>query len=371
MNYKIKICLLLVVFGFSCSTTEKKTNGLKKIVLRKTSQIQPISGFVGSVDYVEFSFPEKPLIIGQIDDAKVLDNNIYIKQHVSRETGILRFSANGKFLNAVGTNGRGAGEIQNPRDLVVYQNNLAVWDQSEILIFSKTGNFISKLFDAHLPGNSFFCSQNNFYLFHETTAPGLLSKYSTEGDLQNVFHPYQNEFAGTGYSRVWEAAKDSFHLFSPINDTIYSFSSEKLIPQYEIVGKGNPTFIQLLKKAEKREPMELLKYINTNRHWVIHRYLENRNFIFVAYRLGSSSYNLLIRKENWETFYYETLINDIDGGVWSDPVYLSENDELYVPLNAYQITGHKIKNKKRHEFDEIQKETDMNDNPKIMICKLK
>jgi hypothetical protein len=50
---------------------------------------------------------------------------------------------------------------------------------------------------------------------------------------------------------------------------------------------------------------------------------------------------------------------------------LSEENELYIPLNSYQIDGHDIKNKKRHTFEEIQKKTEGSENPVIMVCKLK
>jgi hypothetical protein len=117
--------------------------------------------------------------------------------------------------------------------------------------------------------------------------------------------------------------------------------------------------------------VERQRFINNNRHWVVKQYLENKNFIFITYRLGSNPFILLIRKADGKTIYCKELINDIDGGVWDDPVYLSDDDKLYIPLNAYQITGHKMKNKKRHGFDAQMEKAQQNNNPVVMVCKLK
>jgi len=371
MKYKFEICIILIVFNFSCSNIRKKPKDIKTILLKKTEDVQPFSSFISELDYIELKFTQNNLMAGKIESLKLLDNDIIIKQSVKRETELLRFSEDGKFLNKIGQIGKEPGEINDPRDVILYNNDFAVWDQNGIKLFSKSGDYKEKLFNARLPGNRFFYSKNRFNLFHETTAPGYLSEYAQDGSLEHIFNRNNLEYSGTGYSAVTELAKDSFHLFSPINDTIYAFAHEQLIPKYIIQGKSYPTLVQTLKKAGSLNPQETLKYLNNNRHWTIKTYLENRNFIFIVYQLGSYPFHLIIRKSDWQTTYIEEIINDIDGGVWDDPVYLSDNDELYIPLNAYLIKGHKIRNKIRHGFEKVIEMTELSNNPVIMRCKLK
>jgi hypothetical protein len=371
MKSKILIFIILVVFTFSCGRQNKNQGDIRTILLKKTDDVQPISGFVSEIEYVELEFPEVDRVIGKITGLKLLDDEFLIKHRFSNVTNLLHFSGDGSFLNEIGKNGGNAGNDFYPRDIIAYKNGYAVWDSTGISSFSKSGEWEEKLFDVRYHGNRFFHSSNKFYFFHETNAPGLLSEYSETGKQERIFQPYNQGFEGQSYAGVTELAKDSFHLFTPINDTVYAFANNNLSPKYIISGRSYPTLIQLLKKAGLREKMEMLRFINSNRHWVITQFLENRNFIFVAYKQGSYSFSLIIRKNNWETVYVKNLINDIDGGVWSDPVYLSDDDVLYVPLSSYQITGHTIKNRKKHSFEDLQKETEANKNPVIMMCKLK
>lgn len=371
MKHKLKISIVLIIFSFSCSTIEKKTKDIKTILLKETEQIQPFSSFISELDYIELKPMGNNLVNGKIESIKLLNNDIIIKQRVKRKTELLRFSSDGKFLNKIGQVGEGGNEINDPRDIVIYNNDYAVWDQKGIKLFTQTGDYKKSLFRTKLPGNRFFDSKNNFYLFHETTSPGYLSEYTPKGKLVHVFNRNKHNYSGTGYSGIAEMAKDSFHLFSPINDTIYAFANEQLIPKYTFHGKSYPTLVHSLKKAGTGTPQEILRYLNSNRHWTIKTYLENKNFIFIVYQLGSYPFHLIIRKSDWQTTYIEEIINDIDGGLWNDPVYLSDNDELYITLNSYQISGHKMRNKVRHSFDKIIKEAELTGNTYIMRCRLK
>ena len=129
--------------------------------------------------------------------------------------------------------------------------------------------------------------------------------------------------------------------------------------------------MQILKNVEDLEKQEALKYINENQHVVVKNYLENKNYIFITYWVGSNSSNVLIDKKNWESIYFSTGINDIDGGIWDTPLYLSDDDILYIPINSYKIGSHKIVNKKRKGFSKLKEKTQFGDNPIIMRCKLK
>jgi hypothetical protein len=80
----------------------------------------------------------------------------------------------------------------------MYNDDYAVWDQSGVYVFSKSGEYQRKLFDADRPGNRFFYSQNKFYLFHETTAPGYISEYSTSGTPEHIYKPNRLQHTGLG-----------------------------------------------------------------------------------------------------------------------------------------------------------------------------
>lgn len=370
MRIKTQIGLLVLIVLFSCSA-DNNNNNIKSILLQETKNVFPISSFIKDVNYIRFSSENSSFVIGQIEDLKILEKDIIIKQRIARETTMLRFSSEGKFLNEIGINGKGANEILNPKDVILYNDGYAVWDQLAIHSISKSGKYNKKLFNAHIQGNRFFYLQNNFYLFHGLSAPGYLSRYNDYGDIRQIYLPNNHEFGSTGYSKIIKLGEDKFHLFSPMLDTVYTFSNNQLIPQYQISGKPYPTFMEILKKAGKRTPPEMLKFINNNKHVVIDRYLENQDYIFISYRLGKEIFQLLIKKKDWKLTYFKKCINDIDGGLWQNPFFLSEDNVLYIPLYSYEIKAHKVVNKKRNKFEVLQNKITLDDNPVIMICKLK
>lgn len=370
MKNRTLIILLIVFTGVSCSTNNKSGKEVKTIFLKETNDFLPISNFIEDVNYTELKLDDKHSEIGTIEKIKVLDKEIIIKQRTAQETGLLRFSDTGKYLNEIGIQNTVPNVIQNPRDIILYNDEYAVWDISGVHSISKTGNYKRKIFDARFPGNSYFYFKNSFFLFHEYTSPGYLSQYSEKGNLVKTYSPVDFSFAGMGYSKIEQLDKNEFHLFSPVIDTIFNFNGNILLPVYLFDSGLYPSFSELMRKYEGKHPLELLKYVNNNRHMVVDRYLENRNFIYVTYRLGSNPFHLLVRKKNWELIYFKKCFNDIDGGLWEEPYYLSEDDVLYIPLYSYQIQNHVIANKYNKGFNLLQDKI-QNDNPVIMKCKLK
>ncbi len=363
MKNRFLFIIFLVIINVSCSQKEQKTGNLKRILLQKTKDIQPISSFISDVDYIELSYPAN-INPGKIELVKLLNKEFIVKQKYAGTTSILRFSSDGEFINKIG-NER---EVQSPRDIIIYNDDYAVWGETGVYVFSKNGEFQQKILNISKSGNRFFNSENNFYFFNELGKPGYLSEYSASGKAGKVFHPVQKEFENAGYSIVEEITQNYFHLFSPLIDTVYSFSNKKLTPQYIIEGDVHPTYIELLKKVGDKSETEKNRYINNNQHWIVTDYLENSDYIFIVYRLGSYPFNLIIRKSDWQTSYIKEFVNDIDGGVWEAPSYLSDDNKLYIPLASYQISGHKMLNKKRHGFDEQMEKAQENDNPVLMVC---
>ena len=363
------IIVVLVALVSGCANTEQNSAEFKNIVLKKNENVEVLSRFVSDLDYIELKYPADSLI-GPIESLKLLGDDIIIKQRNTNKLNYLRFSGNGQFLNKIGTDSESV-SLQTPQDILKYDDKFAIWDQAGVHALSASGKYLGKIFNTRQTGNSFFYSRNNFYLFHESKGPGYLSKYTRDGKLSEVYKSGKKEMDDLNYSRVIEVEKDSFHLFSPINDTIFSFSQEQLSPKYLIQGKSYPTFVNVLQEISALDDTEKLKYLHNNKHWVIKRYLENRNFIFVVYRLASDSHYLIIRKSDWKTTYFGRAINDIDGGIWDYPMFLSDDDELYIPLGTYQISGHKMMNKRRFEFEEVIERNLENHSPVIMKCKLK
>jgi hypothetical protein len=369
MKIKIVILAAIMLFGFGCSEKETSTKNIKQIALKENNDVEVLSRFVSDIEYLDLMYPADSLV-GPIENLKIINDEIIVKQRHGNTFKYVRFSEDGEFLNEIGHSGS-TGNLRVPHDILAFDDKFAIWDEEGVHAYSKTGEYLDKMFRTTHPGNSFFYSQANFYLFHESNGPGYLSEHSNSGEMLKVYKPGNAQIDDLDYSRVIELEHDRFHLFSPINDTIFSYANKQLSPQYLVQGEGYPTLINVLKEIDSLDEAEKLKYLHNNKHWVIKRYLENPNYIFVVYRLASDSFYTLIRKSDWEATHFERVINDIDGGIWDYPMFLSKEDELYIPLGTYQITGHKILNRKRFDFEDVKKRNLQNGNPVIMKCKLK
>ena len=371
MKFNTIYFLVFTILINSCSKRADVGDALKTIHLTKSKDVLPISIFIKDLDYLELKFPSNKIEIGEIKDLKIIDNEIIIKQRKAKEISFLRFSKDGTYKNKITQNGKEIPDLLLPRDIIQYQNDYAIWGQSGIHIISKNGKYKEKLFDVNKTGNSFLFSKNSFFLFHESTSPGYLSQYNVKGTQEKIYNPTNRQISDLGYSKIFPQGKENHHLFSPMTDTVFSFFENEIIPKYILDGSPFTPFMQILKNVEDLEKQEALKYINENQHVVVKNYLENKNYIFITYWVGSNSSNVLIDKKNWESIYFSTGINDIDGGIWDTPLYLSDDDILYIPINSYKIGSHKIVNKKRKGFSKLKEKTQFGDNPIIMRCKLK
>lgn len=122
--------------------------------------------------------------------------------------------------------------------------------------------------------------------------------------------------------------------------------------------------------------------------WV-RRVFETINFLFVEYRISKDKqiYHLIKEKKNGKEWTFDPevgLINDIDGGPSFKPeLYFTRNktEYLVIWINAFELKAHveseafkvftpKYPEKKK-ELEQLAAKIDENDNPVLMLVKLK
>lgn len=220
-----------------------------------------------------------------------------------------------------------------------------------------------------MTGGTFFNLKNNFMLINPLPSSEFLSTYNKKSRPLHINKPNER-IEKWIYTDIASLGKDEYHLISSFCDTVYAFYNNKLMPRYRLDGGPYPSLSKVWQNVGDRDPKETMRYIYDTQHVLVRNYLENEDVIFITYWVGSNSTTVIIKKKDWETRYYARAVNDIDGGIWDKPLYLSDNDELYVPISAYKIKGHKISNKWHKDFEELQEKMSDNGNPVIMRCRL-
>ena len=367
MNLRFPLFLLVFLLLISCSNKKVVEEGVKTIELSKSKDILPISSFISELDYLELKINEVNIEIGEILDIKELGNDLIVKQRRAGELSFIRFTKKGDFINEIVNNKKG--KIAQPFDIIQYKNDYAVLAENGIHIVSKTGKYKTKLVTGEMAGSSLFTVNNAFYTLNETSNNQLVIDYAADKKTEKVTFP-DVRYRKMIYSFVTETAKNNYHLVSSFSDKVSLFSNNKLQTAYAFDSGEIPMFSDTWKMAEKLEGKEKQRFIFETQNVLVKNYLENKGYIFINYWVGSSSSTVVINKTNWESLYFAHGVNNLDGGIWDKPLHLSDKNELYVPLTAYKISGHKISNKRDKGFEELQAQIANSGNPVIMKCLL-
>jgi len=370
MKYTSFFLLFLFILNFSCKENKVVSDGLQTILLKESSDILPISSFVKDLEYIELQITDNKIELGEILDVKTINNELIVIQRRAKEISFLRFTKDGRFINQLVNNKEGAGDIPDPLDIISYKKDFAVLGKNGIYSIDKNGKFQSRLIHSKMPGSKLFQSKDNFFVVNEIPDAGFCSVFSDKKKPAIRAFP-EERLRDMATSNITFNVQKEAHFFSSFSDTIFSFSGNSFIPVYGIDSGEYPSFAKVWSNLGDRNYTETLKYINNTQHAKIKSFLENDDYIFITYWLGSHGSTSIIKKDTWEVTYFAQAVNNIDGGLWDKPLYLTDNNELYIPITAYKVGGHKISDKRHHEFEKIQLHIAATGNPVIMCCKLR
>ncbi len=373
MKFSLIISFIFVLFSCKDGTIEHDSSKPKAILLKNEIKNVNLSEIITDINYIPLETIKESLV-GEIIKIKIYENIIYILNQAGENSNIKIFSFSGKYLGDIGRIGNGPEEIQKPRDFVINNDIIFVWDNIGIHSFTKTGNYLKFLFEAHFVGRTFFYNDNSFFFLHELNPPGFLTKYDIKGNLKKVFIPSDIWLGAFEHSKIIEL-ESNYTIFSPTFDTIYTYLENNLLPKYVIQCNEAKSMGKLFLENKDLNPYELSKVINTTPSFDITCYNENERFIYINYTIDKRNNTLLINKESLDYQYSTHFINDIDDGIFGNARFITKDDKLIIPLNSFDILEHIKKNqasiKKNSPLRIVSKNLRLTSNPVLMICKIK
>lgn len=311
-----------------------------------------LSDIADSIVYIPLEYV-KDNPVGYIGDFKYFSENIFIHVYGS-EQKFLRFDGKGKFLNKIGTMGRGPGEypggssfsvIDNPDRLYILCNFVP----RNVLEFDYKGNLLTKVLTANPSVGSFEAISSDRFLFlarSDTSFHDLADLNDRNNkSLYVVAHPllsnpkhkdltyleYPGARSGTYYNRLplfW----DEFSM-----DTIYSIKNDSIYSKY-ILDKGNEG--APFEKLYSRNTMRPLDLSTTPERWnyllpisftetfhdvFIMAIFKNKELYLINYNKASQSLSsmktlfILPDNPNEPAPVSPKFKNDIDGGISLGP----------------------------------------------------
>jgi hypothetical protein len=344
---------------------------------------------VKDVEYIPLETNQASLFNG-IYKIIVSGSDIYISDF---QGSFLRFGNNGSFKNRFNKRGRGAEEYLYADDFTIDPNCQDIYINApfnhKIYCYTNQGRFLD-CFSAP-KGTKTIVFNNDEILCHRFYSTGQIESYlvnvDKKGNVLKNFPTYKykielnNQF---GYINeiIWFRSKGSLYIKDIHSDTVFLFNNNQLIPQYILNHGGKTISIEARSHfiTEENFIKNGPKYsveINVWRfgNYIISEFMSNSRLYIYAGEINGHSEHLADLKLG--------IINDINGGPnlkYNTIYYYDDNTILswvnaceliaYVHSETFKSSTPKYPEKKK-ELKKMANRLHENDNPVLMLVKLK
>jgi hypothetical protein len=400
---KTLLIILTLLLVYSCKSNTSKTAsdpGTDKFFeinyedILKNSKVIPLSQVASNVEYIKLE-TNNDCMIRRIRDCLFTDSLIFI----ANLDHILKFSRDGKFLQKIGSPGRGPGEIDLIRTMSILPEDKMIVVQKnairEMLYLSFDGSVIKTV---KIPNALYIKVMNDGrFIAYDAGAEGsnknTFNLINEKGDTISAIKNYCNWVNKSGmvimagsYPVPFTSGNNWFFK-DRYNDTVYTVFSNKIIPSYTInLGKFKlPDELRL----ERLGPDRMQEFREKAPDYFHTMLFEAANKLFIVaecFGKGENKYLIYDKKEgignllNNGSGSSAGFLNDLDGGIDFWPTGIVNNNQVYRPLEIVTLKE-KIEKKsgestvkypdKKIAFEKLISNSDISDNPILMIVTLK
>ena len=380
-----------------------------------------LSNIASEIKYISLETTPDNLI------SRIVSIDIY-NQYILIKTPekILLFTDEGKFLYEISKKGSGPTEYHLTgvptiiKDLIYIPSIIG---RQELLVFNLSGKFINAI---PIPRNYISSTYHNWLILSDLDfllqVPNIngsekfrIIKLNSKGDTIKGY-PNTTFFNGPAdnLSGGTIALAANFYIYNEtvkfkevLNDTLWELGTSRLIPQYVFYrGKyGMSNSFRALPREEYKKELSKIIYIQNifetnNKFYFRTAFLKQYPFDF--YRAPMTAFGIEIRdpypilgiydKKIKDIFFVKPsniedqieptgIFNDIDGGINFYPKRLINNDLLISWVKAYELKQYigsttfnnsaPIYPEKKKELEQLANSLNENDNPVLMLVKLK
>ena len=356
-----------------------------------------LSEIAYDIEYIKLEATPESLIGGGLRNHIVTDDYIFIYE----QRRLLQFDRTGKFVKQIGREGRGPGEVLLARNFAMDKENNIIYMlanfKNEILKYdATTGEFLGSFQRSEylgdntmqgafqVIGNGILASLSQFMTQYRPEYV-LLEVFDNEGNIlkkhKSHIFSYQNDekiekMQFVSHMQTW-IFQDQLRLFERGNDTIYTLVELMLEPEY------------ILNLGKYKKPLHTGIY-RSDRYIHLYSFRETKSALYFLYTYDDEMFSAKYSKENGQFFRFvnpdgqkNRIHNDVDGGLSIWPYYYEGEleDEWYYLVDAINmkqmLTPEYLKEseakypEKKEDLKEFIEELSIEDNPVIMIIKLR
>ncbi len=397
--------LLTLIVLFSCKQKKEPDNSIDLTAITEPSEPN-LSELGAEVMYIQLETNES-CIIQQIDKLIYESGTFFILGSINPyvespdkdapppppmmpKRSVYRFSKTGEFICQIGQLGKGPSEYRYIHEFLYNRSNntINIYFLNEIKEFSLDGVWEKNITIDSDEVISLGYTNNQFLGFIDNSAGQNEYSFVLIDANGKVLNRFENKYKfSISKNAIIYPSECIFYQYNGIlhckemhSDTIFSFDNGIFIPKY------------ILKQGEAKYTPDLRKeYIfeNNNRDKIIiqKNSFESENYLFFQYRLKDRG-NCFIQNKSDGTRYLVNndtgLVNDMDNGPnlkIQNTLTVDGVEYLVSWINAFELKAHvtseAFKNstpkypEKKKELEQLANGLDENDNPVLMLVKLK
>jgi hypothetical protein len=394
-------CLML---SWQCSEKNKKRKhkneyqvislDFKKII--NNEKKAKISDIAEKVEYIKLEWKNDSKI-GNILDAKLTNEYIFI--HHSAFGLLAQFDRKGNFIRNIGKQGRGPKEYSLIRNFSIDEEKGLIFIQGnwvkKTLVFTFDGKYLRSIKNTSLEFHSnTWVHDSTFLEFMEPLFGDEKFVFVEKTEFGDTIQGVKNHFFWEEYKKdkyimsfhnrnIFYRLNSKLHFKGWYNDTIYTYDTKNRITPKYFVNLGNHKLddeLRIEKTGRNKIP--------ENTYWF--EFWESERYIFLPY----GSYSLKQGKKGFAYFDKKTkeamslkenngeisFINDFDGGPRFKLRFVKDS-LAYSFIEAFEIMEHMnsgqfynstpLQTEFKNKFVKKMKDITENDNPVLMIIKLK
>ncbi len=373
MNIKIKkalIFLLLPIF-YACNQNIKD---VELIVFDYSSKMSLFQyDRINSISLIPLQTDEHYLI-GDMPELRLADDNLFIMHSVGdTPLRIDRFNMRGEYLNRIGREGRGPGELVS--SLIscwsLYGSEMIgvhSYGSNRILLFDFAGEYVSEI---HFQPDAFMVCGHDSNIWAlmppETNAPRLICLSENGEEIKSMLNSEKTYFPGAYLWRPFYQTNDKLYIGMPYENTIYVAEQDSVRPAF---------FIDAGKYAIPHEfytdPFKVWESIQQNGHAAVLRFMESRDYYVIQVLIRLMEHEEMIwgikNKEEKEWFWSKREITPC--GYEYYIAEISEDNRLLLLINNNSLTE-KLPLMQNVLNPQVYESSSDNDNPVLVEIQLK
>ena len=373
---KIIIILSVCFFALSCKTNQKP-----KITTILFSEVENFNLFSNKslelLSYIPLETAGSPIVNST---SKMIEYNNTYYFFDQFKMVVYRFDKYGKFLNKIGSKGRGPTEYSRVEDFCIDPANgnvefLSLTSQ-QIYQYTKEDTYISKIKIEGYP-YSFTKFDNGMYLFckgqveDKNSQIGKAQLYISDntGNIKETYLPIEKNTA----------------FLTPLRDESIQVTNGKIFFKtwftgdvYEITKKGpiHTVTIDFKDKAYSKDLLtktteEFMQFLNSINPFNIDKYLENENYIysFIMDAKAENSYHLLYSKKSCKTIITKASRDNSNNAIIGSAKRITPTDELHFLIDP--ITLLDLRNTTNNSFNSSLDVSFLTENSNSVLVKFK